>query len=216
MRCQETHENLTYDDGSFDIVIVHAGLHHCQSPHRALLEMYRVARKCAVAFESRDSLLMRAAVSLGLTESYEVSAISLDGKNGGVADTGTPNFIYRWTERDVRNTIASYDPARIPQIKFFYDLRIPIQRFTRTGNHAMRIVGYLSNRYRSFWPPLPPDNAMSSHSLFQKAAACVRGLDNPHDVFADDGGLRGRQGRVKRREHVDDQHWCDRETFQPL
>jgi SAM-dependent methyltransferase len=143
MRCQETHENLTYDDGSFDIVIVHAGLHHCQSPHRALLEMYRVARKCAVAFESRDSLLMRAAVSLGLTESYEVSAISLDGKNGGVADTGTPNFIYRWTERDVRNTIASYDPARIPQIKFFYDLRIPIQRFTRTGNHAMRIVGLL-------------------------------------------------------------------------
>jgi hypothetical protein len=22
-------ENLTYDDGSFDLVIVHAGLHHC-------------------------------------------------------------------------------------------------------------------------------------------------------------------------------------------
>jgi SAM-dependent methyltransferase len=136
-------ENLTYDDGSFDIVVVHAGLHHCQSPHRALLEMYRVARKCAVAFESRDSLLMRAAVSLGLTEKYEVSSISLDGKSGGVADTGIPNFIYRWTERDVRKTIASYDPARIPQIKFFYDLRIPTQRFMRSGNRAMRIVGRL-------------------------------------------------------------------------
>ena len=53
-------ENLTYENNSFDVAIVHAGLHHCHSPHRALLEMYRVARKCAVAFESRDSLMMRA------------------------------------------------------------------------------------------------------------------------------------------------------------
>jgi hypothetical protein len=30
-------ENLTYEDGSFDVVIVHSGLHHCFSPHRALL-----------------------------------------------------------------------------------------------------------------------------------------------------------------------------------
>src|SRR5262245_12517528 len=45
-------ENLSYDDGSFDLVVVHAGLHHCYSPHRALLEMYRVARKCVLAFES--------------------------------------------------------------------------------------------------------------------------------------------------------------------
>lgn len=136
-------ENLTYGDGSFDVVIVHAGLHHCHSPHRALLEMYRVARKCAIAFESRDSLTMRTAVRLGLTEDYEITAISSDGKTGGVADTGIPNFVYRWTERDVKNTIASYDPAFVPKIRFFYDLRIPIQRFTRTGNRAMRIVGLL-------------------------------------------------------------------------
>src|SRR5882762_6017574 len=63
-------ENLTFEDGSFDFVVVHAGLHHCYSPHRALLEMYRVARKCIIAFESRDSLLMTAAVRLGLTMNY--------------------------------------------------------------------------------------------------------------------------------------------------
>lgn len=136
-------ENLTFGNDSFDVVIVHAGLHHCHSPHRALLEMYRVARKCAVAFESRDSLMIRIAVRLGFTMDYEVSAISADGKSGGVADTGIPNFIYRWTERDVRNAIASYDPARVPQINFFYDLRIPIQRFTRSGNHTMRLIGLL-------------------------------------------------------------------------
>jgi hypothetical protein len=128
-------ENLTYDDGSFDVVVVHAGLHHCHSPQ------YRVARKCVVAFESRDSLVMRLAVRLGLTEDYELSAISPDGKSGGVADTGVPNFIYRWTERDVRKTIASYDPSRPPQLRYFYDLRIPIQRFTRSGNRILRSIG---------------------------------------------------------------------------
>jgi SAM-dependent methyltransferase len=133
-------ENLSYENGSFDVVIVHAGLHHCYSPHRALLEMYRVARKCAVAFEARDSALMTAAVRLGLTLDYERDSVSQDGK-GGVAESGVPNFVYRWTERGVRNTIASYDPARIPQISFFYDLRIPIQRFARSGNTALQFAG---------------------------------------------------------------------------
>lgn len=136
-------ENLTYDDGSFDVVIVHAGLHHCYSPHRALLEMYRVARKVAVAFESRDSLMMRAAVRLGLTLEYETNAITADGKSGGVANTGVPNFVYRWTERDVRDTIASYDPARKPQIAYFYDLRIPIQRLAADGRRAIRIAAMI-------------------------------------------------------------------------
>ena len=43
----------------------------------------------------------------------------------------------------MEKAIASYDPSFIPQIRFFYDLRIPIQRYTRTGNHAMRVVGLL-------------------------------------------------------------------------
>lgn len=136
-------ENLTYENNSFDVVIVHAGLHHCYSPHRGLLEMYRVARKCAVAFEARDSLLMRIALRLGLTENFERSAVSPDGMKGGVADTGIPNFIYRWTERDVEKTIASYDPAHVPDIRFFYDLRLPIQRFTRSGNQMMRAIAML-------------------------------------------------------------------------
>jgi SAM-dependent methyltransferase len=132
-------ENLTYDNRSFDVVIVHAGLHHCHSPHRALLEMYRVARKCAVAFEARDSLMMRAARRMGLTLDYELHAITPEG-TGGVANTGIPNFIYRWTERGVKNVIASYDPARSPQIKFFYDLRIPIQRLKDSRSVALLAI----------------------------------------------------------------------------
>lgn len=133
-------ESLTYDDDTFDVVIVHAGLHHCYSPHRALLEMYRVARKCVLAFESRDSLLMRVAVRLGLTLDYEVNSVT-DGK-GGVANTGTPNFIYRWTEREVIKTIASFDPVRTPAAHFFYDMRLPIQRFSRSGASVLRAAAF--------------------------------------------------------------------------
>lgn len=134
-------ENLSYEDGSFDFVVVHAGLHHCYSPHRALLEMYRVARKCVVAFESRDSLLMRTSVRLGLTIDYEVDSVA-DGK-GGVAETGIPNFVYRWTEREVIKTIASFDPTRPPRSQFFYDMRLPVQRFASSGRTVLRAAALL-------------------------------------------------------------------------
>ena len=165
-------ENLTYDDGSFDIVVVHAGLHHCHSPHRALLEMYRVARKCVVAFEARDSLMMRTAVRLGLTMDYEVDSIS-DGGKGGVANSGIPNFIYRWTERDVRNTIASYDPTRIHNVKFFYDLRIPIQRISRQGSTVMLLAGLIVEPLSKIFARIAPKQcnefafAISKNSAYQ-------------------------------------------------
>src|SRR6478609_2232310 len=38
-------EHLTRPDVSVDWVVVHAGLHHCGSPHWALCEMLRVARR---------------------------------------------------------------------------------------------------------------------------------------------------------------------------
>ena len=70
-------EALRYPDGSFDVGIVSAGLHHCRSPHRALLELYRVARVAVVALESRDSALMRLAVRLGAVDEYELGAVAV-------------------------------------------------------------------------------------------------------------------------------------------
>src|SRR5262249_47328839 len=90
-------------------------------------------------FEARDSLVMRLAVRLGLTMDYELNAIDADGR-GGVANSAVPNFIYRWTERGVRATIASYDPASVPDIEFFHDLRLPIQRLARSRQTILRIL----------------------------------------------------------------------------
>ena len=119
-------EALEYEDGAFDLTLVSAGLHHCRSPHRALLELYRVARVAAVALESRDSSLMRLAVRLGAVDEYELAAVAAHGlRSGGVANTATPNYVYRWTEREVEKTVASFAPHARHRIRFFREFELP-------------------------------------------------------------------------------------------
>jgi SAM-dependent methyltransferase len=138
-------EDLTYADGAFDLVAVSGGLHHCRSPHRALLEMYRVAREAVFVLESRDSLLMRAAVSLGLVDEYELTAVAAHGfRAGGVRHTSAPNFVYRWTEREVRKAIAANAPHARHRIRFFHELELPFSvlglRFGTPGEIAARVA----------------------------------------------------------------------------
>ena len=119
-------ESLDFPDGSFDLTIVSAGLHHCRSPHRALLELYRVARVAALALESRDSSLMRLAVKLGAVDEYELAAVAAHGlRSGGVANTSTPNYVYRWSEREVEKTVASFAPHARHRIRFFREFELP-------------------------------------------------------------------------------------------
>jgi SAM-dependent methyltransferase len=119
-------ESLSYEDGAFDVTVVSAGLHHCRSPHRALLELYRVARVAALALESRDSALMRLAVRLGAVDEYELAAVAAHGlRSGGVGNTSTPNYVYRWTEREVEKTVASFAPHARHRIRFFREFELP-------------------------------------------------------------------------------------------
>jgi SAM-dependent methyltransferase len=119
-------ENLDFPDGSFDVAVVSAGLHHCRSPHRALLELYRVARVAALALESRDSALMRVAVKLGAVDDYELAAVAAHGfRSGGVGNTSTPNYVYRWSEREVEKTVASFAPHARHRIRFFREFELP-------------------------------------------------------------------------------------------
>ena len=124
----EDAQNLTFDDASFDVVFVADGLHHCSSPHRALTEMYRVARSTIVVVESRDNALMRLANKLDLSPEYELEAV-IDHRfqYGGVDNKPIPNFIFRWTEREFEKTLNSYDPTGSRQYRYFYDLNLPYQ-----------------------------------------------------------------------------------------
>ena len=121
-------EALAFPDNSYDVVVVCAGLHHCPSPHRALLEAYRVAKRCAVAVEARDGFLSRIAARLGVVDEYEITAVvGNDCKFGGVRNTAIPNYIYRWTEREVTKTIASYAPYALPKVLWFHEFKPPLE-----------------------------------------------------------------------------------------
>jgi ubiquinone/menaquinone biosynthesis C-methylase UbiE len=105
---REDAENLNFKDNQFDWVFVHAGLHHCASPHRGFCEMLRVSKKGVGVFESRDSLFNKFANGLDLAPSYELEPCVLsNGKYGGLRNSNIPNFVYKWTENEVRKTTNS-------------------------------------------------------------------------------------------------------------
>lgn len=120
-------ESLSFPDEAFDYAVIHEALHHCHSPHRALLELYRVARNGVVAIEARDSSLMRSLERVGLTDAYEQRGLYLaGGEVGGVRGGPVPNFIYRWTEREVEKTVQSYAPHRQNAFRYFYGHDTPV------------------------------------------------------------------------------------------
>jgi SAM-dependent methyltransferase len=63
--------DLPFPDGSFDVAIVHDGLHHLDDPYPAIREMARVARKGVLILEPARALLTRLAVGLGVAEEVE-------------------------------------------------------------------------------------------------------------------------------------------------
>jgi SAM-dependent methyltransferase len=133
-------ENIPFPDNSFDVVSVHGGLHHCYSPHRAMLEMYRVARKAVIVVEARDSLMMRLGVAAKFTDDYEIEAVTGSNHFGGAGGGPIPNFIYRWTEAEIHKTVATFEPRYKPQIDFHYDLLVPKQRFESTRRPLMLML----------------------------------------------------------------------------
>ena len=137
-------EALTVEDSSYDWVFVHAALHHCASPHKALCEMFRASNKGVGVFEARDSLFMKIAIKLKLTVSYELEPAALsNGTAYGYRDTTIPNYVYRWTEREVEKTINSYAPSHEHRFRYFYGLAAPTQRLAMSPNLIKRIMGKL-------------------------------------------------------------------------
>jgi len=131
-------ERLGFEDAAFDYVVVHQGLHHCHSPHRGLLEMYRVARVGVLAFEPRDTRLVRLGVKLGFGQEYEIAAVAENGLHlGGVGNSATPNFVYRWTEREIEKTIRTFRPAMRVEVRYFSALRVPKERMRSMKNRLV-------------------------------------------------------------------------------
>jgi len=150
-------EHLEVDDNSFDWAVVHAGLHHMAIPARGVCEMFRVARKGILCFESRDSALMRMAIRIGLADEYELQpAFLTDGAVGGYRDGPIPNFVYRWTEREFQKTIRSFAPTHQHAFFYHYGYRPPWQRFELARSPVRRFIGRaLTNSSRVMQVVLP-------------------------------------------------------------
>jgi len=151
-------ENLTYEDHSFDVVIVHSGLHHCYNPWLGLGEMCRVARKLVVGFEPYDSCLTRLGASLGYGQEYETSAVYSNGcRYGGVANSEIPNYVTRFSEHDIRRFAASFYPHGRPHTRFYKALRINTSRIYKLRNPLLKysllpLAGVLTRAARIFSP----------------------------------------------------------------
>lgn len=113
-------QKIPFKDNSFDYVVTHATLHHMRKPHLALIEMYRVSKIGALIIEGNDSLLMSFSVMMNFSEKYELSSVDKKNSSGGVEESGFPNFIFRWKEREVIKTLSSYEPEKKHKIIFNY------------------------------------------------------------------------------------------------
>jgi len=153
----ENAESLTFPDESFDYVVIHAAMHHCFLPHKVLTEMYRVARKGVLAFESRDSVTMRLLERLGVACSYEHAAVYFnDCQYGGVNNTEIPNYVYRWTEREVEKCIQSYAPHFKHKYVFEYGTAFPASAELENKSALKRyLLRLMSPFYRGFVKVFP-------------------------------------------------------------
>ena len=69
---------------------------------------------------------MRLGARIGAVDDYELGAVAAHGLvAGGVANSSTPNFVYRWTEREVEKTIASFAPHARHRIRYFRAFELP-------------------------------------------------------------------------------------------
>ena len=120
-------ENLKYPDNSFDYAVVHASLHHTSKPYKGIYEMYRVSRKGILLIESHDNFVMRLLIKFNLTEDFENSSIKYSGlaiNKGGVDGTDIPNYIYRFTERELKKFSKGLDFNKSHKIYFDYYLSL--------------------------------------------------------------------------------------------
>ena len=54
-----------------------------------------------------------------LTEEFELSSVK--NNSGGLLDKGIPNYVYRWSEREVFKLLNSFNPEKVHNIKFNYE-----------------------------------------------------------------------------------------------
>jgi SAM-dependent methyltransferase len=169
-------EDMRIPDGSFDLVLAHEVLHHCRSPHKALLEMLRVSRKHVIILEPNDSALMRGLVRARLSFPFELPAVIANSLAwGGVRDTCIPNYIYRWSPRDLYQATASF----LPELEF----TLYIRRYWDFNVNREELALRSQTRIGAFTRILGPDLFLYALHIFQAVANRLPWLGSQGNKF---------------------------------
>lgn len=134
----ENLHNIKLPDNNYDYCVAHACIHHSSKPHLAILELYRVCSKGALIIEANDSFLSKIACKFNLTEEYELSAVKKNISKGGVDNTDIPNYVYRWTEREIFKLMKSFKPSIKHNISFNYGHHIKF-----TNSKIIKLIFYI-------------------------------------------------------------------------
>lgn len=139
----ENAEKIDVENGSYDLVLVHSGLHHLRCPLHGITEMYRIARKGVIGFEPNMNLFTKLGAHLGFGQIWEHAAVYFnDLKWGGVENTEIPNFVYRFRADDIRQTANTFNPIADHRCRFWYSTRFP-DRLLSVSNPLIRIPAKL-------------------------------------------------------------------------
>ena len=92
---------------------------------------------------------MRLLESFRLTQVYEHAAVYFNEcKYGGVNNTEIPNFVFRWTEREVEKTIQAYAPYYKHKITYVYGSAFPCTPDLELKGH---VKSYILKFLRPFY-----------------------------------------------------------------
>lgn len=115
-------EAMDLSDRSFDIVLVHDGLHHLPRPGTGFAEMLRVAKRAAIVIEPYNGL-----VGDLLGQEWEMTE-------------GEMNFVYRWDRKMIEQTAKSFLLKKFKMII--------VRRLWDHGLLVSKIVGKLPHGWK--------------------------------------------------------------------
>jgi len=82
--------------------------------------MVRVSAQHVFFVEPNDSWALRLLTRLNLSFPYELAAVAAhEYLHGGMRDGPIPNYIYRWTAREVEKSVAAYHPEQKLQVRAY-------------------------------------------------------------------------------------------------
>jgi hypothetical protein len=139
--------------------------------------MYRVAKRCIILFEPADNLVTRLGQKFGIGQTYEFAAVQGNRlEYGGWRNTSVPNWVYRFTAAEIRQTINCAAPFGPHRFRFHYRTRAPWRQLRARRNKLPLVMATVAAPVLRLLDAIGP---MASNNI----AAVIVKPDLPADKF---------------------------------